>query len=101
MLTIKNFNKLFRTDTSIFELKYPKDVLTYRIGRAVENETNYEIKLVKPNGHSLNVYVERDAIDGEYEIWVQRTMNAERLFFDLNHFKTQDKFLSCLRVLIM
>jgi hypothetical protein len=90
MLTIKNFQKLFG-----------KDVLTYRISRAVENETKYEIKLLKSNGHSLSVYIERDAIDNQYEIWVQKTMKAERLFFELDHFKTMDEFLGCLRVLIM
>lgn len=90
MLTIKNYGKLFR-----------KDVLRYRVARIIENELDYQIKLVSDQGHSLMIYLERNAIDNQYEIWVQKTMNAERLFFELDHFKTMDEFLGCLRVLIM
>ena len=90
MLTIKNFNQLFR-----------KDVIGgYRIAKAIENETNYEIKLVnRSSGHSATIYLERDAIGGEYEMWVQKWLKAERMFFDKTHFETMDKFIGCLRLL--
>lgn len=89
MLSIKNYHKLYR-----------QDVLGYRIASIIENETNYKIKLLSPNSHQLMAYIERDAIDNEYEVWIQHHLKAERMFFDKKHFETMDKFLSCLRVLM-
>lgn len=88
MLTIKNYGKLFR-----------KDVFLYRVGRITENELDYQIKLVSEQGHSLMIYLERNAIDNQYEMWYQR-MNAERLFFEKDKFETIDKFIGCIKLLI-
>ncbi len=88
MLTIKNYDKLFR-----------KDVFRYRVARIMENELDYQIKLVSEQGHSLMIYLERNAIDNQYEMWYQR-MNAERLFFEKDKFETIDKFIGCIKLLI-
>ncbi len=88
MLTIKNYDKLFR-----------KDVFLYRVARIAENELDYQIKLVSEQGHSLMIYLERNAIDNQYEMWYQR-MNAERLFFEKDKFETIDKFIGCIKLLI-
>lgn len=88
MLTIKNYGKLFR-----------KDIFQYRVARIIENELDYQIKLVSEQGHYLMIYLERTAIDNQYEIWYQR-MNAERLWFEKDKFETIDKFISCIKLLI-
>ena len=88
MLTIKNYDKLFR-----------EDVFHYRVARIIENELDYQIKLVSEQGHSLMIYLERNAIDEQYEMWFQR-MNAERLFFVKENFKTIDEFIACMEALI-
>lgn len=88
MLTIKNYHKLFR-----------KDVFRYRVAKIVENELDYQIKLVSEQGHSLMIYLERNLIDNQYEMWYQR-MNAERLYFEKDNFETIDKFIRCIKLLI-
>jgi hypothetical protein len=88
MLTIKNYSKLFR-----------KDVFLYRVAKILENELDYQIKLVSEQGHSLMIYLERNAIDNQYEMWYQG-MNAERLWFEKDKFETIDKFIGCMKLLI-
>lgn len=88
MLTIKNYDKLFR-----------KDVFLYRVAKILENELDYQIKLVSEQGHSLMIYLERNAIDNQYEMWYQGR-NAERLWFEKDKFETIDKFIGCIKLLI-
>jgi hypothetical protein len=67
MLTIKNYNKLYR-----------KDVGEYRVAKIQETLNSYIIQLNKPDGYKRQVMLERNPIgkQREYELWMWDT-NAQ------------------------
>lgn len=102
MLTIQNFHKLFR-----------RDVHRYRIGGAVETNTQYVIRLFNPTQKSFPVYLERQyqistnpetlQPDISYKMWYRKdtTNKIESIYFTPKHFQTPDTFLKALNLLIM
>ena len=64
MLTIKNYNKLFRMDVG-----------ECRVGRVQETLNSYIIHLNKPDGYKRQVMLERNPIGKErsYELWMWDT----------------------------
>ena len=63
MLTIQNYNKLFRKDVGNSG---------WRVGEIFETSTAYLIQLMKPNGEKMQVNLERNPIGAPnllYELW--------------------------------
>ena len=98
MLTIKNIEKLFM-----------QDVAGWRISRVETLPNTYIIHLRKLNGIKHQVNIERNPIcDNEYEMWcwknnlVNKTNPIpERFIFEKDCYKTMEKTLSRINLLLM
>jgi hypothetical protein len=103
MITIKNYGKLFR-----------KDVGQWRVSRIDEEKSFYQITLMKPDGETVSVNLERNEVRGihgngfEYEMWYWKGMSnnpnnalPERLLFTADVLNTIDKFTNALNLLLM
>ena len=70
MLTIQNYNKLFRKDIGNSD---------WRVCEIFETSTAYLIQLMKPNGEKMQVNLERNAIGAPnllYELWCWNKQTA-------------------------
>ena len=91
MLTINNVNKV-----------YKRDVGEWRIGKVLPGERAYVFILFKPIGERLNVNLERDEINGIYELWYKNkvTNKKESIMITSDHLASPDKMVSIIKILI-
>ena len=97
MLTIQNITKV-----------YKHDVCGWRIGRIEGTNSAYLFQLYKHNRREqMQVNLERNDINGEYEMWHWKTSPAggygtpNRLLFEKKAFETPNRFLNAMNLLIM
>lgn len=99
MLTIKNYNKL-----------YKKDVGEWRVGKIIEERTYYQITLFKRNRRkTISVNIERTPIQKDvfdvYELWYWKGKSmvsaiAERTLLPKSEYRDMDTFIKNLNELI-
>ena len=97
MLTIQNITKVWK-----------RDVAGWRIGKIETMPGAYLFQLYKFNRReTLQVNLERNSINGEYEMWHWKTSPAggygapERLMFPKYVLDTPDKFINAMNLLLM
>ena len=97
MLTIENITKVWKMD-----------VCGWRIGKIETTNNAYLFQLYKLNRRErMQVNLERNDINGEYELWHWKPANItanstpNRLLFNKKTFETPNKFLNALNLLIM
>ena len=97
MLTIENITKVWKMD-----------VCGWRIGKIETTNNAYLFQLYKLNRRErMQVNLERNSINGEYELWHWKTAPAggygapNRLLFPKHAFEVPDRFLAALNLLIM
>lgn len=95
MLTIQNIIKVWK-----------RDVAGWRIGKIETTNTAYLFQLYKFNRReTLQVNLERNSINGEYEMWhwkpVKGNQYPERLMFPKYVLDTPDKFINAMNLLLM
>ena len=97
MLTIENITKVWK-----------RDVAGWRIGKIETTNGAYLFQLYKFNRReTLQVNLERNSINGEYEMWHWKTAPAggygapNRLLFPKHTFDDPDRFLAAMNLLLM
>lgn len=97
MLTIENITKVWK-----------RDVGQWRIGKIETTNGAYLFQLYKFNRReTLQVNLERNSINGEYEMWHWKTAPAggygapNRLLFPKHTFDDPDRFLAAMNLLLM
>lgn len=97
MLTIENITKVWKMDVG-----------GWRIGKVETMPGAYLFQLYKFNRReTLQVNLERNSINGEYEMWHWKTTPAggygapNRLMFEKKAFETPNGFLNAMNLLLM
>ena len=99
MLTIKNYNKLFRKDIGV----------KWRVARIEEINSAYLITLMTRKGSKLQVNLERNPIGEQYELWcwndilktgtISPTATPVRIMVKLNALRDMDNLLNSIGIL--
>jgi hypothetical protein len=93
MLTIKNIEKIINKECGYWKIF------------EVQTEVNeYVISVMMPSRIKADVYLQRFPIShsNEYELWYWKSpVTAERLFFSIEQFKTLEKCIAAINLLLI